>query len=928
MQAIIYRKLSELLESYASNKRGRPEVWVRKLFQSLDWGERPTYSIADDPGNGFQLLVDKFPLINILVDNPQNIDSVYRALNRAYNQDIPWLVVTDFKSLSLFGSYWYSFPYDISSALALQIDQSQFLLESHQLELLSPQEAASSRLNELYGIYEGRKRRISLDLHLVQRMTSWRQLALSAIREPSAEADALIHRLINSLFLIRYIEDINSDNIYITLKSISDIEDDNLFSQNLILLLRQVADRTNYNIPTPQELRQLVYAPIRTLARQLYGYPEAGISYDFSAMSVDVLGRFYEEYLRWQVEPSQMPTYTMTLFEPPQYEFRNIRHDKGIYFTPRYIVDYITKNLVGRYFASHNDQNLPIVLDIACGSGTFLSAAVDIILELQPNLRQNPTSILESMVGLDNDPRAVEATRLNLTTKLLGVKTDINVPDLKLDCFDLLFNGPSGRQLQHILPNGTADIIIGNPPYIKYETLVQLYGAEELHARFETAEGRFDSYILFLEAAINLLADGGLGGFVVPNALLRGQAAANLRDWLTKKSQVLEVIDFLDQPVFQGVGTYVCLLLFRKRTRLIDEPQINVTVAKIYNITDTPSSQLAAVAVAQPELSDGIEVYRVAQPSGRGAWNLRSNVDTDLISFLETQCETAVRECFDVRQGIKTAADKIFVFEGTIVDKNFVEIHGENAIRLELGICLPLLRNRDMKRWYSKPKARIIYPYDNRNGNLLEWNIILRNFPNIANYLTSHRTALENRKSIASAPWYSLVRARTETFLARPTKLFISELSLRPLVCMSDANNVAIMGSTGGGSWLISRQDDDDTLALLAYLNSIVSEWYLRQICSLRQGGYILIEQSQLERIPIPSFLLDKNSFARSEIIRLTNGILDKVKNSSQSAESQWRRDVFRAEEQINTLILEAIGLNVGQASYMRDKILTSRPKS
>ncbi|MHA2013977.1 MAG: N-6 DNA methylase, partial [Candidatus Helarchaeota archaeon] len=91
----------------------------------------------------------------------------------------------------------------------------------------------------------------------------------------------------------------------------------------------------------------------------------------------DILGKLYEFYLNSE----------------------NIRKNSGIYYTPKYIIEYIIKNTIGILFDklistlikefNHNDfkkcdntiekiVNIKI-LDPACGSGTFLISAFNMI---------------------------------------------------------------------------------------------------------------------------------------------------------------------------------------------------------------------------------------------------------------------------------------------------------------------------------------------------------------------------------------------------------------------------------------------------------------------------------------------------------------------------------------------------------------------
>jgi len=322
-------------------------VWAKRLFEALDWGARAAFSIENDIENTFSLSVERCPIISVIAKPPGEIRSVYQAINRAYNRDIPWVVATDFRSLGLFGSYWFSDPHNLTNALAWKIEENEFLLEAPKLNLLTPHEVARNELDQLYEAFPFREKRHPIDVLLVERMSKWRVMALESLGSAAAD-DSLVYRLINSLFLVRYLEDsgLNGDS----LRTIIDRNDTDI-PNALLKKFLDVGKRTNYPTLDKVELGRLQTSPLKTLIRQLYGYEEWGVQYDFSAISVDILGRFYEEYLKLtptQKKPLQRVSATGYLLDPPLQELEDIRRNKGIYYTPQFLVQYIVSNLVRR----------------------------------------------------------------------------------------------------------------------------------------------------------------------------------------------------------------------------------------------------------------------------------------------------------------------------------------------------------------------------------------------------------------------------------------------------------------------------------------------------------------------------------------------------------------------------------------------------
>ncbi len=78
--------------------------------------------------------------------------------------------------------------------------------------------------------------------------------------------------------------------------------------------------------------------PLKDIINRLY-YPES--PYEFSVLSADILGQVYEQFLGKVIRLTA--GHQAKVEEKPE-----VRKAGGVYYTPKYIVDYIVKNTVGR----------------------------------------------------------------------------------------------------------------------------------------------------------------------------------------------------------------------------------------------------------------------------------------------------------------------------------------------------------------------------------------------------------------------------------------------------------------------------------------------------------------------------------------------------------------------------------------------------
>ncbi len=912
MQAALYRRLSELLDRSRIEKKGTNISRAKKLFEALDWGDRSAFSIEGETPDRFSLRVENCPVVSVVAANPRNITKVYSELNVAYNRDIPWVVATDFNSLGLFGSYWVSRPDDITSAVAWQLTSEEFLLDAPKLALLTPTGIAKNQLGQLYDAFPFRTKRQPIDLHLVERMSRWRMMALQSLGTATEENDARIYQLINGLILVRFLED--SGHFVDKLQSYIDGSKTTLTAQ-LKIRFSKVREIANYPVLNVTDLNGLDGIPLRSLISEMYGYKEWGINYDFSAISVDILGRFYEEYLRYTPrirETRPINNQADMLFDDYAVSFDDIRKSKGIFYTPDYLVHYIAGSLIRKYEAT-NPTQCPVVADLSCGSGPFLVAALHEMLR-RPLWRKDA---MTSIVGLDADSRAVEGARLNLVAKCLVETSSMKVPQLNLFQFDLLRNAPIDPSLSSLTSNTSSfiDIVVGNPPYIKYERLIKDYTPELIKLGFEFGDRRVDSYILFIEASIKILKSGGFCGLVLPQAFLQSSSAGRLREWLTQQADLLEVVDFQDQPVFQGVGVYICIILLRKKGATSTPTQ--ATIGKIFELSDTPASQLAQLSMSTG-YEEQHEVFRVDQPTNTSPWIFRNQKEKDLLKKLSINSTRLGDTGIKVSQGVKTGADDVFVInEETYFGSDRSE---STLLEVEKSITIPVFRGRDLRRWASVTNSRLIYPYDTKTKSKFSWSALKKEYPKCAKYLEKNRLVLEKRKSLNRESWYELIRPRTSSLYDKSPKLYISELCLRPSVSYVSQMS-AILGSTGGGSWLIIEDSKYEKFSLMAYLNSSISDWFLRQVAPVRRGGWILVEQKAIIQLPIPNFLTDKKSFARSELSRLGEKLwAATLENHKQKGKSQ-DRSMHAWEEQIDSVLMESLEFSSTEAQYVRDRV-------
>ncbi|QDR83275.1 Eco57I restriction-modification methylase domain-containing protein [Sporomusa termitida] len=298
----------------------------------------------------------------------------------------------------------------------------------------------------------------------------------------------------------------------------------------------------------------------------------------------------------------------------------------GVFYTPEPIVNYILKHTLAKHDVVANPA--PRVLDPACGSGNFLVAAYELLLEKftadlvllrqrygrhqytiksgkgetrltgiqywQPeNLHYHIISCC--LYGADVDADAVAAAKLRLAEK--GGGKVVSADDQLLVCDSLIkwekadLADNYDRRTPHFEPavrfwGLEFDYIVGNPPYISFGLnragKMPVDQAEYLKRNYpHSAQYKLSYYALFFERSIQALKTGGYLGFITPDSYLLGRYYSKIREYILKTCSI-KAISLVKSNVFAGVLVGIpAITILQKINR--DSAETAVAVSKIDN---------------------------------------------------------------------------------------------------------------------------------------------------------------------------------------------------------------------------------------------------------------------------------------------------------------------------------------------------------
>jgi type I restriction-modification system DNA methylase subunit len=507
---------------------------------------------------------------------------------------------------------------------------------------------------------------------------------------------------------------------------------------------------------------------------------------------------------------------------------KSIRKQDGIFYTPKYITEHIVNSTIGKMckdkkielgldsenidaekYIEYQEflQNLKI-LDPACGSGAFLNGAFDYLvrehklvgdkLMKSGNILYQPhidTQILENnLFGVDINGEAVTIAKLSLWLKTAKKGRQLT---------DLSNNIVVANSLTEMpFKEGSFDIVIGNPPYVRQE-LIKHY-KKELEKRYSVFHGSADLYIYFLELGMNLLKEDGKLGYIFPNKWLKTTYAKPLRAYL-KSYDVESIIDFGDIQVFNGATTYPLIMKLSKSRKLR-----SVQTQKITSSENVEKS-----------LGKFTEKIDVSDLDENG-WELSG---VELLKKINRKAVT-VENYTDgkIVRGVVTGFNEAFVIDGNTKDGLIREDRNSKEL------IKPLLRGRDIGK-YSIDFADQYMIYPNSKTEI-------ENYPAIYKHLLQFRERLEKRAG--KQKWWELQSGGEKDF-TKPK-----------IVYMAMQTSGAFALDSGGhiiNNSVFTYLEDDRFF--LAYMNSKMG-WYLTsKYCTQIQNGYQLI-YDYFKQVPIP----------------------------------------------------------------------------
>ena len=551
--------------------------------------------------------------------------------------------------------------------------------------------------------------------------------------------------------------------------------------------------------------------------------------------------------------------------------------------------------------------------------------------------------LLNNIYGVDIDRQAVEVTKLSLLLKVLEGENQQTVSDLlkysrervlpdlddNIKCGNALIGNDIMQteawqkiskterdrinpfdwdtEFLEIMQAGGFHAIIGNPPYIRIQTMKEWAPLEvEYYKQYVSARtGNYDIYVVFVEKSLSLLNQVGRLGFILPHKFFNSQYGQPLRAFISKGRHLSEIVHFGDQQIFEGATTYTCLLFLTK----VESHTINFV--QVSDLEDWRNSGKAS------------EVNLSVNDIGDQEWNFVVGKDAALFKRLNNRSHR-LGDLTRIFQGLVTGADKVFVLENVNSSEgNLMKVkdHEGREWLLERDCLKPFISKEYVSTFEPQtPHHWIIFPYklNNTSAELISEEEFVSQYPNTWTYLEANNDVLRGREKAKwnHSKWYAFGRSQNLTQMDTP-KLIVQVISKTGRYAY---DNTGLYFTGGGnGPYYGIRWADANNSHSLHYLQGLLAsrllDFYLHQISSPFRGGYWSYGKRFIEQIPIRTidFSNPKDKDSHDRMVTLVDSMLsfNKQLAAARTTHEQTllQRQIEATDGQIDALVYELYGL-------------------
>ena len=953
------RFIDPFFETLGWDIRNPKEVRVESALARSD-STRPDYRFLIDGKTKFFVEAKK-PSINLTDPAP-----VFQAKSYGFSSKVPLVILTDFQEFRPFKTLArpkFDRPLE---GLIKEFDYTydRYVHEFDTLYDTFSREAVAAGELEKRIPTEKKEASTTVDKEFLNDLSKWQEalaknIALRNGKLTVSEINEAVQRILDRIIFLRICEDRHIEESEILL---SYANKESIYPKLLkeFARLRSKYDGLIFNEHKLSEQLTIDDKLLKDITRNLY-LPYS--PYRFNEIPIEILGTIYEQYLGRVI--TLTPSHRAKVEIKPEVRKAGGVFYTPQFITSHIVKNTIGKLIEGKTPQQIAKMKFA---DIACGSGSFLLEMFDHLIRYHIDYYSaNPSRIktvdgvpdsfqssgglwhlstrkkkeilIKNIYGVDIDPQAVEVTQMSLYLKLLeGESAETFGKQLSLELKETilpsLFNnikcGNSlvgmdikglGNNLSlveelrvrpfdwetafpDVVKNGGFDAIVGNPPYIRIQTMKEWtpIQVEYFKNRYTSAsKGNYDIYVVFVERALSLLNKNGKLGYILPHKFFNAQYGESLRALIAKGRHLAQIVHFGDRQVFEGATTYTCLLFLDKTGR---------NEFAFTKIDDLVAWQMSG---------NGTEAVIEAQSMNSSEWNFAVGEKAKLFEKLNKMPVKLGDIADKIAQGIRTSANEVYVLDMVSAKGNTVSALSKilnRKVILDRQTISLFLQGREIKPFSILASGKVvIIPYQSKNGNveLIPENELREKHRHTFGYLVENKSYLEKRERgrMKGPSWYAFIYPKNIEVMRRP-KILVPDIANRASFALDERGEYAF---TSGYGITLEDSVKESPKYILSLLNSRALDFYLKNVSTTMRGGFFRYFTQFVEQLPIRTidFHNADEKAMHDRMVQLVERMLDLHKKNHQ-AKSDSEKELFEhqikaTDKEIDDVVYKLYGL-------------------
>lgn len=418
------------------------------------------------------------------------------------------------------------------------------------------------------------------------------------------------------------------------------------------------------------------------------------------------------------------------------------------------------------------------------------------------------------------------------------------------------------------------DLIIGNPPYIRWKNLeIELKSELSTNSLWNKYFNSLCDYLyIFILKSIELLNENGQLIFICPEYWMNTTHSISLRNYMVQNGYFEEIYHFNETPIFDKVTVSIVIFKFVKSKKRNEKIKVakffanqKLTIETLHNLKNQiPFKDAEFLKVSQFKINErwllqSDDVKEELQILENNC--LKKNQNTLLNLFNENKKEFhTIGDFCDIGNGLVSGLDKAFQVNGHVLNEN------------ERNATLNVVKAKDLKPFFIENITKYIYINEG-----LEESVFKKIYPNFYIHFQKYKSDLDNRYQ------YNRKIKYWEWVFLRNFNLFKKEEKRIFVPCKERISNKNYFRFALVDNGVFPTQDvtaifrkpttKESIEYIVAYLNnSIIFDW-------LKCNGIVkgnIIEFSEKPIASIPFRVID---WSNTKEVELHDSISEQTKN-------------------------------------------------